>query len=170
VLARSPIYTAHPNTSNSSPHYPRPHIAGNSRYRMNKIKSVERTNEAELALGISGAASWHQEFAHSPYIYVGGLPFELTEGDILVIFSQYALIEFSSVSQARKMQLSLTNLFFFSVFVSLGTVFSKESSCTRTRLLLDQGDSASFDTRTPGAVHWPSTTSTALKFSHARSA
>lgn len=56
---------------------------------MNKIRSVERTNEAELALGISAAASWHAEFAHSPYVYAGGLPYELTEGDIVVVFSQY---------------------------------------------------------------------------------
>lgn len=57
---------------------------------MNRIKSIERTNEAELALGVTGSASWHAEFAHSPYIFVGGLPYELTEGDILTVFSQYA--------------------------------------------------------------------------------
>jgi RNA-binding motif X-linked protein 2 len=59
---------------------------------MNKIRSIERANEAELALGISTSASWHSEFAHSPYIYAGGIPFQLTEGDIIVVFSQYVYI------------------------------------------------------------------------------
>lgn len=28
----------------------------------------------------------------SAYIYVGGLPFELTEGDLITIFSQYVFL------------------------------------------------------------------------------
>lgn len=56
---------------------------------MNQLRAIERTNEAELALGITGAASWHAEFADSHYVYTGGLPYELNEGDILTVFSQY---------------------------------------------------------------------------------
>jgi len=59
---------------------------------MNKIRTIEKINEAELSLGISTSASWHAEFAHSPYIYIGGLPYELTEGDIVVVFSQYVIV------------------------------------------------------------------------------
>lgn len=34
-------------------------------------------------------ASWHRDHADSAYIYIGGLPFDLSEGDILTIFSQF---------------------------------------------------------------------------------
>jgi RNA-binding motif X-linked protein 2 len=34
-------------------------------------------------------ASWHADYRDTAYIYIGGLPFELTEGDILTIFSQF---------------------------------------------------------------------------------
>lgn len=69
---------------------------------MNQIKSIERANEAELALGISAEASWHAEFAHSPYIYTGGLPYELNEGDILVVFSQCVQFKLSILLVTRK--------------------------------------------------------------------
>ena len=34
-------------------------------------------------------ASWHRDHADSAYIYIGGLPFDLSEGDIITIFSQF---------------------------------------------------------------------------------
>ncbi|KAL9593042.1 MAG: hypothetical protein Q9219_007689, partial [cf. Caloplaca sp. 3 TL-2023] len=34
-------------------------------------------------------ASWHRDHADSAYVYIGGLPFDLSEGDIITIFSQY---------------------------------------------------------------------------------
>lgn len=34
-------------------------------------------------------ASWHRDHADSAYIYIGGLPFDLSEGDIVTIFSQF---------------------------------------------------------------------------------
>lgn len=37
----------------------------------------------------SPEASWHSDYRDTAYIYVGGLPFELSEGDIITIFSQY---------------------------------------------------------------------------------
>ncbi|EKX38457.1 hypothetical protein GUITHDRAFT_48511, partial [Guillardia theta CCMP2712] len=33
--------------------------------------------------------SWHANYADSAYIYVGGLDYRLTEGDVITIFSQY---------------------------------------------------------------------------------
>ncbi len=33
--------------------------------------------------------SWHADYRDTAYIYIGGLPFELSEGDIITIFSQY---------------------------------------------------------------------------------
>jgi RNA-binding motif X-linked protein 2 len=35
------------------------------------------------------SASWHTDYRDTAYIYIGGLPFELSEGDIITIFSQY---------------------------------------------------------------------------------
>ena len=34
-------------------------------------------------------ASWHADYRDTAYIYIGGLPFDLSEGDIIAIFSQY---------------------------------------------------------------------------------
>jgi RNA-binding motif protein, X-linked 2 len=42
-----------------------------------------------LTLCSSPEASWHADYRDTAYIYVGGLPFELSEGDIITIFSQF---------------------------------------------------------------------------------
>lgn len=52
------------------------------------VKEINKINQRELELGISGA-SWHDEYKDSAYIFVGGLHFDLTEGDVITIFSQY---------------------------------------------------------------------------------
>lgn len=36
-----------------------------------------------------GGSSWHDQYKDSAYIFIGGLPSELTEGDVLTIFSQF---------------------------------------------------------------------------------
>merc|ERR1711971_676039 len=47
-------------------------------------------NEKELAAGVSGTkSSWHTEYKDSAWIFLGGLPYEMTEGDIICMFSQY---------------------------------------------------------------------------------
>jgi len=51
------------------------------------VKEINKINQAELDLGLSGA-SWHDEYKDSAYIFVGGLHFDLTEGDVITIFSQ----------------------------------------------------------------------------------
>lgn len=69
------------------------------------VREINKINERELELGLSGA-SWHDEYkglcfvllaaqaavdssiADSAYVYVGGLNYELTEGDVITIFSQ----------------------------------------------------------------------------------
>ncbi|TXG74309.1 hypothetical protein EZV62_002888 [Acer yangbiense] len=38
---------------------------------------------------ISEEASWHAKYKDSAYVYVGGIPFDLTEGDLLAVFAQY---------------------------------------------------------------------------------
>ncbi|KAJ7739857.1 hypothetical protein B0H16DRAFT_1424407 [Mycena metata] len=55
---------------------------------MNVVKEINKINQLELELGVSGA-SWHDEYRDSAYIFVGGIPFDLTEGDVITIFSQY---------------------------------------------------------------------------------
>jgi len=52
------------------------------------VKEINKINQLELELGVSGA-SWHDEYKDSAYIFVGGLHFDLTEGDVITIFSQY---------------------------------------------------------------------------------
>ncbi|OUM55203.1 hypothetical protein BVG19_g4695 [[Candida] boidinii] len=58
---------------------------------MNHIRQVQKLNEEELKNGTSISASWHQEYNDTSYIYIGSLPFEVTELDILTIFSQYGV-------------------------------------------------------------------------------
>lgn len=55
---------------------------------MNSIREIQRINEAELRAGVFGKGSWHDDYKHSAYIYIGGLPYNVTEGDIICIFSQ----------------------------------------------------------------------------------
>ncbi|GAA5915825.1 hypothetical protein JCM5296_000694 [Sporobolomyces johnsonii] len=57
---------------------------------MNQIQQIQRINEQELESGAT--ASWHDQYKDSAYINVGGLPFNLTEGDVIAIFSQYGEI------------------------------------------------------------------------------
>ncbi|KHN26907.1 DEAD-box ATP-dependent RNA helicase 1 [Glycine soja] len=59
---------------------------------MNPLTLVKRTqniNAREAALGIGDQASWHTKYKDSAYIFVGGIPFDLTEGDLLPVFAQY---------------------------------------------------------------------------------
>jgi len=37
----------------------------------------------------STEASWHADYRDTAYVYIGGLPFELSEGDVITIFSQF---------------------------------------------------------------------------------
>ncbi|KAJ4472878.1 hypothetical protein C8J55DRAFT_563111 [Lentinula edodes] len=58
---------------------------------MNVVKEINKINDAELKLGLSGA-SWHDDYKDSAYVFAGGLNTELTEGDVITIFSQYGEI------------------------------------------------------------------------------
>ena len=53
---------------------------------LNQVK----INEKELEMGLAGTKnSWHQEYKDSAWVFLGGLPYEMTEGDIICMFSQY---------------------------------------------------------------------------------
>ncbi|KAF2745486.1 RNA-binding domain-containing protein [Sporormia fimetaria CBS 119925] len=56
---------------------------------MNQIRAIQKLNKRELEEGISPEGSWHTDYRDTAFIYVGGLPFELSEGDIITLFSQY---------------------------------------------------------------------------------
>lgn len=56
---------------------------------LTQIKNTQKITKAEIDLGLTDKASWHDRFKHSAYVFAGGLPFELTEGDILAVFAQY---------------------------------------------------------------------------------
>ncbi|KAF2726927.1 RNA-binding domain-containing protein, partial [Polyplosphaeria fusca] len=56
---------------------------------MNSIRSIQKLNKQELEQGISSEGSWHVDYRDTAFIYVGGLPFDLSEGDIIAVFSQF---------------------------------------------------------------------------------
>ncbi|KAI9279638.1 hypothetical protein BY458DRAFT_470871 [Sporodiniella umbellata] len=56
---------------------------------MNVVKEIQRINEVETSRGWSDESSWHAQYKNSAWIYAGGLSYDLTEGDIVCIFSQY---------------------------------------------------------------------------------
>ncbi|KAH6778425.1 RNA recognition motif protein [Perilla frutescens var. frutescens] len=56
------------------------------------VKRIQNINKREANLGISEEASWHAKYKDSAYVYVGGIPFDLTEGDLLAVFAQYGEI------------------------------------------------------------------------------
>lgn len=60
---------------------------------MNVIQEIRRINERELEQGVSGKASWHYEYKDSAWVFAGGFPYDLTEGDILCVMSQWGEIE-----------------------------------------------------------------------------
>eukprot|EP00897_Mesotaenium_endlicherianum_P003967 jgi/Mesen1/3599/ME000020S03128 len=56
---------------------------------LTQIKNTQKITAREAAAGLSEEASWHHKYKDSAYVYVGGLSFDLTEGDLLAVFAQY---------------------------------------------------------------------------------
>ncbi|GAA6236412.1 RNA-binding motif protein, X-linked 2-like, partial [Lates japonicus] len=56
---------------------------------LTKVKLINELNEREANLGVNESVSWHNVYKDSAWIFVGGFPYELTEGDIICVFSQY---------------------------------------------------------------------------------
>eukprot|EP00457_Paulinella_chromatophora_P010262 gb/GEZN01010357.1/.p1 GENE.gb/GEZN01010357.1/~~gb/GEZN01010357.1/.p1 ORF type:complete len:316 (-),score=61.74 gb/GEZN01010357.1/:203-1150(-) len=61
---------------------------------MNVVREIEKANLEELKMGIIGgdSASWHDTYKNSAYVFVGGLDYRLTEGDVLAVMSQFGEI------------------------------------------------------------------------------
>nr|BAN64217.1 RNA-binding protein, putative [Babesia bovis] len=53
------------------------------------ISAISRLSEFELEKGIIGESSWHNRYKDSCYIFIGGLHRRMTEGDIIIVFSQF---------------------------------------------------------------------------------
>lgn len=66
-------------------HFPDAH----SVHTMNAIRQTQQLNKRELENATPPSASWHADYRDTAYIYVGGLNLDLTEGDVVTIFSQY---------------------------------------------------------------------------------
>ena len=58
---------------------------------LTNVRNIKRLSEIELTR-IDKKGSWHDDYRHSAYIYIGGLAYELTEGDLICVFSQYGEI------------------------------------------------------------------------------
>jgi len=57
---------------------------------LTQTRNQMKLNERELEMGVAGTKnSWHQEFKDSAWVFMGGLPYQLTEGDVICMFSQY---------------------------------------------------------------------------------
>ncbi|KAF2846087.1 RNA-binding domain-containing protein [Plenodomus tracheiphilus IPT5] len=56
---------------------------------MNSVRNIQQLNKRELEAGINPEGSWHTDYRDTAFVYIGGLPFELSEGDIITICSQY---------------------------------------------------------------------------------
>jgi hypothetical protein len=63
-------------------------------HTMNVVKEIDRINKRELDLGVGTKGSWHDKYKDNPFIYVGGLDYRLTEGDVICFTSQCAIIFF----------------------------------------------------------------------------
>lgn len=56
---------------------------------LTQIRNTQKASKFEVAQGLSEDASWHARYKHSAYVFAGGIPYDLTEGDVLAIFAQY---------------------------------------------------------------------------------
>lgn len=66
---------------------------------MYNVNATKKLGELELQEGLEGNRSWHHQFKHSAYVYIGGLHLGLTEGDVVIMFSQFG--EINDVNMIR---------------------------------------------------------------------
>ena len=69
---------------------------------MNKIRAIQELNKREIENGISPSASWHVDYRDTAFVYFGGLPFELSEGDVITIFSQFGEPTFLKLARDKE--------------------------------------------------------------------
>ncbi|XP_046382680.1 RNA-binding motif protein, X-linked 2-like isoform X2 [Ischnura elegans] len=54
---------------------------------LTNVKNIQKLSEQELKRNFK--TSWHDQYKDSAWIFIGGLPYDLTEGDVICVFSQY---------------------------------------------------------------------------------
>jgi len=60
---------------------------------LTNVRNIAKLNEQDIKNGVfDHKLTWHSQYKDSAYIFIGGLPYELTEGDVLAVFSQYGEI------------------------------------------------------------------------------
>ncbi|KKY29388.1 putative u2 snrnp component ist3 [Diaporthe ampelina] len=69
---------------------------------MNKIRAIQELNKKEIEQGISPNASWHVDYRDTAFVYFGGLPYELSEGDVITIFSQFGEPTFLKLARDKE--------------------------------------------------------------------
>ncbi|KAJ2978482.1 hypothetical protein NUW58_g7479 [Xylaria curta] len=69
---------------------------------MNQIRAIQALNKREIENGVSPEASWHTDYRDTAFINFGGLPYELTEGDVITIFSQYGEPVFLKLAREKE--------------------------------------------------------------------
>ncbi|CAI5708491.1 unnamed protein product [Hyaloperonospora brassicae] len=69
---------------------------------MNVVTEIQRLNERELELNVPLSGSWHAKYRDSAWIFIGGLSFELSEGDVLCVLSQFGEVEDLHLVRDRK--------------------------------------------------------------------
>ncbi|XP_029653819.1 RNA-binding motif protein, X-linked 2-like [Octopus sinensis] len=67
---------------------------------LKKIKNIQKISEKSI--DFLGKGSWHEQYRNSAWIFVGGLSYDLTEGDVLCVFSQYGEIVTINLIRDRK--------------------------------------------------------------------
>lgn len=55
-------------------------------YTRRNVKNITKLAEQDL-IG-NKKTSWHDQYKDSAWIFIGGLPYDLTEGDVIAVFSQ----------------------------------------------------------------------------------
>lgn len=56
---------------------------------LTNVRNTQKLNLRELNTVTTSSTSWHDYYRHSAYIFIGGLHYDMTEGDIISVFSQY---------------------------------------------------------------------------------
>lgn len=59
---------------------------------MYNVNAAKKLGDLEIDLGLEGSRSWHHQYRNSAYIFVGGLHHGLSEGDVVIVFSQFGEI------------------------------------------------------------------------------
>lgn len=94
---------------------------------MNQLKATQKLSEEELKYTPSSIEhSWHYDYVVcSAIIYIGSLPYEMNEGDLLVMFSQFGEVEWVELKRHEE------------TGKSMGYAFLKYENALSTALAVD---------------------------------